>query len=303
MRLVENVVLGGRGVRCKTAVSCSAQALALSLGMSRKSAARAFERKELSLEGGEPLLPSDQLKAGDEVVVRIAPPPVAPAAAVAPARIVYRDPVLLAADKPAGQLVHGDGTGAPTLTDAVAAALAQAGTAVRPQAVQRLDVPTSGLVLFSLAEEFQPALDALVAGHGMQKRYLAEVEGAFRQDELTLDAPIGRDRHDAARMRVCRPGQGKAALTHVRTLERAHGRSLVLLELGTGRRHQIRVHLAAAGHPIVGDALYGGPRDSRGLMLHAVEERFLHPLTSEPLEIRTEIPRRFSSWRVQLPNG
>lgn len=109
----------------------------------------------------------------------------------------------------------------------------------------------------------------------------------------TIEKPIGRDRHDARRMRVCRPGQGQAALTRVRVLERRAASTLLLVELGTGRRHQIRVHLSSVGFPIMGDVLYGGARDARGLMLHALEEEFDHPVTGAHVLLRTEMPQRF----------
>ena len=213
------------------------------------------------------------------------------------AEVLYRDPVLLAANKPAGLLVHGDGTGAPTLTQQVQAALVRQGSRAVAQAVQRLDVDTTGVVLFSLTEEFQPALDALVAGHAMVKRYLAVVERKLPAGPrdgggwLALDGPIARDRHDARRMRVGRTG--KPALTRVQVVARRDGRSLLLAELGTGRRHQIRVHLAHAGCPIVGDALYGGARSPDGLMLHAWQETLIHPLTGERLELCAPVPERF----------
>lgn len=214
--------------------------------------------------------------------------------------VVYEDDALLACDKPAGLLVHGDGTGAPTLTDAVAEHLAREGRAgVRPQAVQRLDVPTTGLVLFSLDRASQPALDKQVAGGGMRKRYLAVVRGVPAWHERVADAPVGRDRHDARRMRACRPGQGRPALTRLRVLASVGGRSLVEAELGTGRRHQIRVHLALAGHPVAGDELYGTPADvacarGGGLMLHAWREELAHPVTGEPLALMAPWPERFS---------
>ena len=208
-------------------------------------------------------------------------------------RVLYEDEVLLAWDKPAGILVHADGTGAPTLTDAVAAHLAAEGRAgVRPQAVQRLDVETTGVVLFSLDRATQPALDAQVAGHDMEKTYLAVVAGRFPWDEKVVDAPLGRDRHDARRMRVCRPGQGKPALTHLRRLATGKGRSLLEVTLGTGRRHQIRVHLASLGFPVVGDALYRGARSGAGLLLHAWRESLRHPVTGELLRIETAWPER-----------
>ena len=207
--------------------------------------------------------------------------------------VIYEDEVLLACDKPAGIIVHGDGTGAPTLTDAVAAHLAAAGRSnARPQAVQRLDAETTGLALFSLDRATQPALDAQVAGHNMSKTYLAVVAGRVPWAEKTVRQPIGRDRHDARRMRVCRPDQGKPAETRFRRVAEKDGRTLLLITLVTGRRHQIRVHLASLGHPIVGDALYGGARSSAGLLLHAWREELDHPVTGERLRLETAWPAR-----------
>ena len=218
-----------------------------------------------------------------------------------PLRVVHEDAWLLAADKPAGLLVHGDGTGTPTLTDVVAARLAATGRGdVRPQAVQRLDVDTTGLVLFSLDPATQPKLDAEVAGRDMRKLYLAVVAGRFPWGEKTVDAPIGRDRHDARRMRACAAGQGKPAQTRVRKLAFKGGRTLLEVELMTGRRHQIRVHLASLGFPIVGDELYGGAcadaaRGESGLLLHAFAEELDHPATGERLELRTAWPSRLGA--------
>ncbi|WP_417228870.1 RluA family pseudouridine synthase [Thermophilibacter sp.] len=207
--------------------------------------------------------------------------------------VIYEDEVLLAWDKPAGIIVHDDGTGAPTLTDVVAAHLAAAGRAdARPQAVQRLDRETTGLTLFSLDRATQPALDAQVAGHAMNKTYLAVVAGRVPWAEKTVRRPIGRDRHDARRMRVCRPGQGKSAETCVRRVAEKDGRTLLAVTLVTGRRHQIRVHLASLGHPIFGDALYGGPRCPAGLLLHAWREELDHPVSGERLRLETAWPAR-----------
>lgn len=203
------------------------------------------------------------------------------------------DAYFLAADKPAGLLVHGDGTGAETLTDRVTAYLRAHGSDAVPQSVQRLDVPTTGLVLFSLDKATQPAFDALVAGHDMHKRYLTVVSGAWPANPQLIDAPIGRDRHDSRRMRVNRTG--KPAQTRVELLERRGPYSLLLVELMSGRKHQIRVHLASRGFPIVGDNLYGGRHNPRGLMLHAWREEFDHPVTGEHVSLVTEWPERFSA--------
>ncbi len=211
--------------------------------------------------------------------------------------IVFEDEVLLAVDKPAGLIVHADGTGAPTLTDLVEDHLGACGhTNARGQAVQRLDAPTTGLVLFSLDKATQPLLDAQVAGHTMRKRYLAVVAGRTAWESRVVDAPMGRDRHDSRRMRVCRPGQGKPAQTRVRRLAAAGGRTLLVVELGSGRRHQIRVHLASLGFPIVGDVLYGGARSKEGLLLHAYAEELDHPVSGERLRLHTVWPARLGSW-------
>ena len=209
--------------------------------------------------------------------------------------VVYRDEWMLAVDKPAGILVHGDGTGARTLTDLVREECGCASA----QPVQRLDVDTTGLVLFSLDKAIQPALDALVAGHDMKKRYLAVVPAGFAATERTIDAPIGRDRHDSRRMRVSKTG--KPAITHVSKLAERGNEALVCCELETGRRHQIRVHLASLGYPIVGDALYGGRRSKAGLMLHAWQESFVHPVTGTLVEICTPVPSRMASWEPIPP--
>lgn len=208
--------------------------------------------------------------------------------------MVFEDAWLLAVDKPAGIIVHGDGTGAETLTDLVREHLlgeGRAEAAAHAQAVQRLDRETTGLVLFSLDKRVQPAVDAAVAGRAVRKRYIAVVRGGVPAKAQVIDAPIARDRHVGGRMRVGRTG--KAARTRVAGLASHGGLSLVACELETGRRHQIRVHLAHGGHPILGDALYGGGNAHGGLMLHALEEELDHPVTGEHLRLSTEWPSRF----------
>ncbi len=217
--------------------------------------------------------------------------------------VLYEDEWLLAADKPAGIIVHGDGTGAATLTDLVRERLLAEGeedAARELQAVQRLDRETSGVVLFSKSKEVQPKLDALVAEHaGISKRYLAIVRGAFPQGETLIELPLARDRHDARRMRADKAGKPSATRVRLLAMTGARAKRLSLVEcmLLTGRKHQIRVHLASQGFPIAGDALYGVPADRSGkgeLMLHAVSEQLVHPVTGEGLYIASPYPPRFA---------
>lgn len=282
------------GCELEVSCSCTALELALSLLSSKAAVARVFARGQLR-RGGEALQRSDRLDTGQVLTLTFHHPDVLPKAGSGMVDVVYRDRILMAVDKPAGLLVHGDGTASTTLASRVQGLLADDGLLAVAQPVQRLDVETTGLVLFSLTEEFQPALDAQVAGHEMHKRYLAVIDGRIPRSEnawLELDGPIARDRHDARKMRVGRGG--KPSHTLVRTLANSGGRTLLEIELATGRKHQIRVHLAHVGHPIVGDALYGGRRNPSGLMLHAWKERVRHPLTGEWLELQTAIPERFA---------
>ena len=156
--------------------------------------------------------------------------------------------------------------------------------------MQRLDRDTTGIVLFSLDKSVQPALDAAIATRAVRKRYLALVQGGLTAHELTIDKPIGRDRHHAGLMRVSETG--KLSRTLVWPLEVRGNQTLVLVELETGRKHQIRVHLSSEGYPLVGDPSYGGPASPKGLMLHAFEERLAHPVTGAELQLRTPWPTR-----------
>lgn len=282
----------------------TAQELFRVLFGSKTACARVFAQGQLRwAKTGERVAASSRITAGDRLVLELEPPEGDGHAKAEPAQVLWHDRFALVANKPCGVLVHGDGTGAPTLTDGVRASLAcearRKGWPYVPQAqaVNRLDVDTSGIVLYSLTKEFQARFDALVAGHTSQlrKRYVAVVRGSMPREPLTIDAPLARDRHDARRMRV--GSTGKPAQTRVACVGQAQGLSLVACELLTGRRHQIRVHLAHLGHPILGDVLYGSPVPSArqdGLMLHALQIAFEHPVTNESLLLATEWPQRFA---------
>lgn len=275
--------------------SMSARNYLLNLGIGRREVHAIFEEKRLVCQG-EVLKRNDLVAPGMTLELTLAcdvQHTCLPSGQLPACRVIYEDGIVLACDKQAGVLVHSDGGDALTLSDAVQAHLTRQGIYRRAQAVQRIDVATTGLVLFSTAREFQTALDEQVASGSMHKRYLAVVQGSPSWKTRHITAAIGRDRHHAQRMRVCAPGQGKMASTKVRVLAQHNGLTLLEAELETGRRHQIRVHLASVGCPILGDALYGGASGNEPLMLHAWCEGFVHPFTHEPLTIRTAWPERF----------
>ncbi|MDO5709287.1 MAG: RluA family pseudouridine synthase [Coriobacteriales bacterium] len=274
----------------------SAQEALRALLASRPATARVFNEGQFRGADGQALRPGDALAENGRVTLLLAPHHVVGPVSETAVIVLHQDPFLLAVDKPAGILVHSDGTDAETLTARVQGYLLRQGNAAVPQALHRLDVDTSGAVLFSLTDELQPAFDALFASDGqlrdgLRKRYYAVVTGTMPWSIGSwhmIDAPIARDRHDARRMRVGKTG--KPSATKVRVLGSRNGHTLVEAELITGRRHQIRVHLAHLGHPIVGDVLYGKASRAGSLLLHAHEVKLTHPITGEQLTITSEPP-------------
>lgn len=231
-------------------------------------------------------------------------------------KFLYQDEYLLAVNKPAGIIVHADGTNEPSLTDLVCEKLRAHEVSNKidfsqVQALNRLDRETTGIVLFSLKKETQPQFDQLIASKDLSKEYLAAIKGAFEPNTLLIDKAIGKDRHNAQKMRVS--ATGKPSQTEVRlvkTVLTAQGQthSLLLVNLLTGRKHQIRVHLSSLGFPLVGDTLYGvvsslqrgakKKRKQQPLMLHAYRVGFIHPVTGAKIVIKTDIPERFSYFGV-----
>jgi 23S rRNA pseudouridine1911/1915/1917 synthase len=279
--------------------------LARRLGTSRSRAAARIDAGDVRV-GGQVAARRRSLRAGEEVEVtpEEQPPPTA-APPLPPVR--YRDEHVVVLAKPPGLVVH-PGAGHPdgTLVDALRAAgipLAPGSDRSRPGIVHRLDRDTSGLLVVACTEVAAAGLIAALAARQVTRRYLALVAGEPANPRGRVEAPIGRDPSDRVRFAVV--GDGRPAMTRYRTLatgqapELPSHRGIVALlacQLGTGRTHQLRVHLAALGHPIVGDPVYGAPRDlgaaldARRPVLHAGLLAFDHPVTSRHLEVVEPLP-------------
>jgi 23S rRNA pseudouridine1911/1915/1917 synthase len=206
-------------------------------------------------------------------------------------RVAYEDEHLLVVDKPAGVVVHPSaGHASGTLVHGVLAHGAAGGDEERPGIVHRLDRDTSGLLVVARSQEAHERLKRLVHRHALERTYLALVRGRPRSRRGRIEAPIGRDRRDPTRQSLDteRP---REAVTHFELLEPIGQHALLRVDLETGRTHQIRVHLAAIGLPVVGDAVYGAPDPVLGRQfLHATRLAFEHPFTGERIEVESPLP-------------
>ena len=207
-------------------------------------------------------------------------------------RIVYRDDSLAVVDKPAGLVVHPapSHTG-PTLVDELAEILGGGADPERPGIVHRLDKGTSGLLVVARDDEAHAALQEAVRRHEVERIYLALAGGRLASRTGTIDAPIGRSSRRRHRMAVS-GAASRQARTHFEVLELLPRETYLEARLETGRTHQIRAHFAAIGHPLTGDATYGGAEryDLSRQFLHAHRLAFRHPRTGEPLEFTSPLP-------------
>ena len=282
--------------------------LAEAAGISRSAAARLVETGAVLLNG-KPAQKKTVLAAGDTVSYELPEPEEIDALPEdIPLDVVYEDEDLLVINKPSGMVVHpAPGNPSGTLVNALLyrcrGELSGINGKLRPGIVHRIDKLTSGLLVVAKNDEAHRALAAALERHEIVREYHALVFGGFSADTGTVDLPIGRHPTDRKRMTVIRDGHGaREAVTHYTVAERFGQISYLILRLETGRTHQIRVHLSALGHPLLGDTVYGGGSSAfekrhasllDGQCLHAKRLSFRHPRTGEDLTFEVPLPQEF----------
>ena len=269
-------------------------------GLTRSAAQKLLEEGRV-LRGGKALKKNDRLQPGDVLTLCIPDPsPVEILPQEIPLDVVYEDGDVIVVNKPVGLVVHPapghpDGTLVNALLYHCGESLSGIGGRKRPGIVHRIDRDTSGLIIAAKNDAAHLALAAQLADHTLARTYECLAVGNFREDSGTVDAPIGRHPVDRKRMAVVRQG-GREAVTHWEVIARYPGVTHLRCRLETGRTHQIRVHLAYIGHPILGDTVYGAKKPVAGLTgqcLHAVGLRFIHPRNGEPVELTCPLPEEF----------
>ena len=270
--------------------------------LTRSAAARLCEESQVRREDGTALAKNYRLR-GDETLLVTLPDP-EPLDAVAqdiPLDVVYEDADVIVINKPKGLVVHPapghpDGTLVNALLHHCGDSLSGIGGALRPGIVHRIDRDSSGLIIAAKNDFAHQKLSAQLQDHTLARTYECVVVGNLREDQGTVDASIGRCPSDRKKMAVV-PG-GRSAVTHWEVIARYPGYTHVRCRLETGRTHQIRVHMAHIGHPILGDTVYGAKKAVPGLQgqcLHAVGLRFLHPRTGEAVELTCPLPEEFQA--------
>lgn len=249
---------------------------------------------------------SYKVQQGDNIQIEIEEPKeVKIEAQEIPFEVIYEDDAILVVNKPKGLVVHpGTGNWEGTLVNAIMAHckdnLSGIGGELRPGIVHRLDKDTSGLLIIAKKDKAHIAMSEQIKNREVKKTYIALVRGTIAENEATIHMPIGRSNKDRKKMAVTK--NGKEAITHFKVLNRytTSKASYTLLELkiDTGRTHQIRVHMAQIGHPVIGDMVYSNGRNEFGIegqCLHAKKLEFKHPITGKEMQLEAELPEYFAN--------
>ena len=304
MHLTLTVTTESRGQRLDAWLAANVE------GLTRSAAAKLLESGGVAVNGAAAA--KNYRLGGDETVtlVRAEPEETAVQAQNIPLDVVYEDEDVIVVNKPAGLVVHPapghpDGTLVNALLHHCGDSLSGVGGEKRPGIVHRIDRDTSGLIIAAKNDAAHLALSAQLSDHTLARTYECLVVGNLREDSGTVDAPIGRHPTDRKKMAV-NTRNGRRAVTHWEVIARYRGVTHVRCRLETGRTHQIRVHMAYIGHPILGDTVYGAKKHVPGLTgqcLQAVELRFVHPCTGELVTVSCprceEFQRQLHKYQAQ----
>lgn len=285
--------------------------VALIADISRSDASALVEAGGASVDGIVAVSGKVRLREGQSVEVdtgKIPVPELPTADASVVVTVVWQDDDMVVINKQAGLVVHpAAGHRGGTLVNGLLALypeMSQVGEAMRPGIVHRLDVGTTGLMVAARTQRAYDALVAALGDHDVTREYEALVWGHLESPSTVVDAPIGRDPRDPLKMAVARDGKwARTHVTQVETFDEPADLARVKCSLETGRTHQIRVHLAAIGHPVVGDATYGGARSALRAsrpMLHAARLSFVHPFTDEVVEFVAPLPEDMAALLAQM---
>ena len=267
--------------------------------ITRTSAQRLIEDGNILVNGKNAKV-SYKIQENDKISVEIPEPKqIELKAQNIPIEIVYEDSDIIVVNKPKGMVVHpANGNPDGTLVNAIMAickdSLSGIGGEIRPGIVHRIDKDTSGLLIVAKNDNVHVKMSEQIKNHEVKKTYIALVRGVFKENEATIDMPIGRSTSDRKKMAINK--NGKNAITHIKVLKRFDKYTLLKVNIETGRTHQIRVHLSHIGYPIVGDYTYSNGKnefDVVGQCLHAQKLEFKHPITQKDMCLEAELPQYF----------
>ena len=259
------------------------------------------------LVNGKETKASYKVQAGDKILVKIEDPkPTELVPQEIPLDVVYEDDDILVINKQKGLVVHpGNGNQDGTLVNAILArckdSLSGIGGEIRPGIVHRIDKDTSGLLIVAKNDKAHINMSNQIKEHKVKKTYLALVRGVVKENYATINMPIARSTKDRVKMAVDK--NGKEAVTHIKVLERFNGYTFIEVNIETGRTHQIRVHMAQIGYPLVGDFVYSNgknPFGVEGQMLHSYKLEFEHPITGKKMELTADLPKYFKDVLEEL---
>lgn len=273
--------------------------IAEKVDISRVTVQRLIDEENISVNGKK-TKPSYKVQENDVIEVEEEKPKeIELKAQEIPLEILYEDDDIIVVNKPKGMVVHpANGNPDGTLVNAIMAickdSLSGIGGEIRPGIVHRLDKDTSGALIIAKNDKAHINMSEQIKNHEVEKTYIALVKGIVKENEATINMPIGRSTKDRKKMAVNK--NGKNAVTHFKVLERFNNYTLLEVKIETGRTHQIRVHLTEIGYPIVGDGVYSNGKNEWGIQgqcLHAKSLKFKHPITGKDLFIEAPLPEYF----------